>query len=68
MRTRLDRLNAILIDAIVSNHRACSIRSAAEALAKNQVSLEVALRVLTRPWQRRVERSGSPVFGHRVPE
>ena len=68
MRTRLDRLNAILIDAIVSNHRAGSIRSVAEVLASNQVSLEVALRVLTRPWRRRVARSGIPVFGHRVPE
>jgi hypothetical protein len=68
MRTRIDCLNAILIDAIVSNHRARSIRSAAEALARNHVSLEVALRVLTRPWRRRVARSGIPVFGHRVPE
>jgi hypothetical protein len=68
MRTRLDRLNAILIDAIVSNHRALGIRSAAEALATHHVSLEVALRVLTRPWRRRIVRIGIPVFGHRLPE
>jgi len=68
MRTRIDCLNAILIDAIVSNHRTRSIRSAAEALARNHVSLEVALRVLTRPWQRRAARAAIPVFGKRVPE
>ncbi|WP_312520338.1 hypothetical protein [Massilia sp.] len=67
MRTRIDRLNAILIDAVVSNHRTRGIRSAAETLARNRVSLEVALRVLTRPWQRRVVPTGTPVFGHRVP-
>jgi len=68
MRTRIDCLKAILIDAIVSNHRTRSIRSAAEALAQNHVSLEVALRVLTRPWQRRSARTGNLVFGNRVPE
>jgi hypothetical protein len=68
MRTRIDRLNAISIDAIVSNHRARGIRSAAQALARNHVSPEVALRVPTRPWRRRVARSGIAVFGHRVPE
>jgi len=68
MRTRIDCLNAILIDAIVSNHRTRSIRAAAEALARHHVSLEVALRVLTRPWQRRVARTGVPVFGRRVPK
>jgi len=68
MHTRIDRLNAILIDAIVSNHRARGIRATAEALATNHVSLEVALRVLTRPWRRRVARTAIPVFEHRLPE
>jgi len=62
MRTRIDCLSAVLIDAIVSNYRARSIRSAADALARNHVSLEVALRVLTRPWQRRVALTSSPGF------
>lgn len=66
MRTRIDRLNAILIDAVVANYRASSIRSAAEALAKNHVSLEVALRVLTQPWRRRAPHGGTPVFGQRT--
>ena len=66
MRTRIDRLNAILIDAVVMNYRARSIQSAATALAKNNVSLEVALRVLTQPWRRRVVHTGTPVSGQRI--
>ncbi len=66
MRTRIDSLNAILIDAIVSNHRPLGIRSAADALASNHISLEVALRVLTRPWQRRCVHTRATVFGQRI--
>ena len=65
MRTRIDSLNAILIDAILGSHRPLSIRSAADALARNHVSLEVALRVLTRPWQRRCVHTRATVFGKR---
>ena len=53
MHTRTDRLSAILIDAVVRNYRSQGVRCAADALARNGIALEVALRVLTRPWQRR---------------
>lgn len=66
MRTRIDCLNSILIDAVVMNYRSRGIQSAARALAKNHVSLEVALRVLTQPWRRRVAHTGTPVFGQRI--
>jgi len=53
MHTRIDRLSAILIDAIVCNYRTQDVRLAAAALARNGIALGVALRVLTRPWMRR---------------
>jgi len=53
MKNRLDRLSAILIDAILINRPFESIQTIALALAHNDVPLEVAIRVLTRPWERR---------------
>jgi hypothetical protein len=53
MKNRLDRLSAILIDAILINRPFESIQTIARALAHNGVPLEVAIRVLTRPWERR---------------
>jgi hypothetical protein len=57
MNKRLDRLTAILIDAIlntmVDQQAQRSILAAAGVLAKNDVPLPVALRVLTRPWESR---------------
>jgi hypothetical protein len=53
MKRRLDRLTAILIDTVIDNHAQGSTFIAASILAKNDVPLTVALRVLTRPWEAR---------------
>ena len=53
MKNRLDRLSAILINAILTNRPFENIQTIARALAHNNVPLEVAIRVLTRPWERR---------------
>ena len=53
MKSRLDRLSAILIEAILVNRPFESIQTIARALAHNGIPLEVAMRVLTRPWERR---------------
>ena len=53
MKNRLDRLSAILIDAILINRPFESIQTIARALAHNGIPVEVAIRVLTRPWERR---------------
>jgi hypothetical protein len=53
MKNRLDRLSAILIDAILTNRPFDSIQTIARALAHNGIPIEVAIRVLTRPWERR---------------
>jgi len=53
MKRRLDRLTAILIDTVIDNHAQGSTFTAASILAKNDVPLTVALRVLTRPWEAR---------------
>ena len=53
MNQRFDRLTAILIDAVVDNHATQGIFAAAAALARHGVPLHLALRVLTRPWERR---------------
>jgi hypothetical protein len=53
MNQRLDRLTAILIDAVVNHPAQRSIFTVASILAKNDVPLSVALRVLTRPWEGR---------------
>ena len=54
MKRRTDRLTAILIDAIQMNRPLHGIQAVARAFADNHVPLEVALRVLTRPWDRRL--------------
>jgi hypothetical protein len=53
MHQRIDRLSAILIDAVLRNYAADHIADAARALAANHIRFEVALRVLTRPSLRR---------------
>jgi hypothetical protein len=54
MKNRLDRLSAILINAILTNRPFESIQTIARALAHHGIPLEVAIRVLTRPWERRL--------------
>jgi hypothetical protein len=61
MNKRLDRLTAILIDTVVENQAQRSIAGAAGILAKNDVPLVVALRVLTRPWEGRHRPTPPPV-------
>ena len=53
MHNRLDRLTAILIESVIQNYDRQNIASAAKTLEQNGVSLDTALRVLTRPWLRR---------------
>jgi hypothetical protein len=53
MKRRTDRLTAILIDAIQTNRPFHSTQAVARTFAENLIPLEVALRVLTRPWDRR---------------
>jgi hypothetical protein len=53
MKKRIDRLTAVLIDAVLNNLARQSTMEAARALAGNNVPIEVALRVLTRPHERR---------------
>jgi hypothetical protein len=52
-RTRIDRLSAILIDAVLKNYPAQELAAAAQVLAENGIAVQVALRVLTRPSMRR---------------
>jgi hypothetical protein len=53
MHNRLDRLTAILIETVLRNDHGRNIASAAKVLEQHNVSLDTALRVLTRPWLRR---------------
>lgn len=53
MHNRLDRLTAVLIEAVIRNYDRQNIASAARVLEQNGVSFDTALRVLTRPWLRR---------------
>jgi hypothetical protein len=55
---RFDRLTAVLIEAVIGNYGSDDIASAAKALATQGVSLDTALRVLTRPWLRRQSHTG----------
>jgi RNase P/RNase MRP subunit p30 len=64
MKRRMDRLTAILIDAIQTNRPFHSTQTVARAFAKHHVPLEVALRVLTRPWDRRLMAHAEPVAVH----
>jgi hypothetical protein len=54
MKRRTDRLTAILIDAIQMNRPFHRIQAVARAFAENRIPIDVALRVLTRPWDRRL--------------
>lgn len=53
MHNRLDRLTAILIESVIQNYDRQNIAAAAKTLEQNGVSLDTALRVLTRPLLRR---------------
>lgn len=53
MHNRLDRLTAVLIEAVIRNYDRQNIASAARVLEQNGVSFDTALRVLTKPWLRR---------------
>ena len=53
MHSRLDRLTAILIETVIRNYNRQNVASAARVLKQNGVSLDTALRVLTKPWLRR---------------
>lgn len=54
MKRRTDRLTAILIHAIQTNRPLYSTQAIARAFADNRIPIDVALRVLTRPWDRRL--------------
>lgn len=58
MNNRLDRLSAVLIQAVIRNYDRQNIAYAARVLAKNGVPFETALRVLTKPWLRRQSHTG----------
>jgi hypothetical protein len=50
---RKDLVTALLVDAVISASAAEGTAYAARTLCENGVPFDVALRVLTRPWQRR---------------
>lgn len=53
MKRRLNRLSAILIEAILTNRPLHDTQAVARAFADNNISIDIALRVLTRPQLRR---------------
>lgn len=53
MRSRVNRLTALLIDVLLRNARGKAIAEAAHAFARCGVPIDVALRVLTNPSRRR---------------
>jgi len=57
MNQRVNRLTAVLIDAILNNRAMQSPGAIARVLAENKVPLDVALRVITRPWERRCKKT-----------
>jgi hypothetical protein len=50
---RTDQVTALLVDAVINASVAEGTAYAARALHENGVPFDVALRVLTRPWNRR---------------
>jgi hypothetical protein len=50
---RTDQVTALLVDAVISASVAEGTAYAARTLCENGVPFDVALRVLTRPWNRR---------------
>ena len=50
---RTDLVTALLVDAVISASAAEGTAYAARTLCENGVPFDVALRVLTRPWNRR---------------
>lgn len=53
MKRRLDRLSAILIEAILTNRASYATQAVARAFADNNIPIDIALRVITRPQARR---------------
>lgn len=53
MKRRLNRLSAILIEAILANRPFHATQLVARAFANNNISIDIALRVITRPQERR---------------
>lgn len=53
MKRRLDRLSAILIEAILTNRPFCATQLVARVFAHNNIPIDIALRVITRPEERR---------------
>ena len=53
MKNRTDRVTALFIDAVINASEVQGVAKAARTLCNNGVPLDIALRVLTRPWQRR---------------
>jgi hypothetical protein len=61
MNRRHDRISSMYIDAVLSASRQHGIARAARLLHADGVQLDVALRVLTRPAQRRLADRPRPV-------
>lgn len=53
MEKRIDSRTAMLIDAAVNAATITGPIAAARELAEHGIPLEIAIRVLTRPWERR---------------
>jgi len=53
MKRRLDRLSAILIEAILTNRPFYATQAVARVFAANNIPIDIALRVITRPQERR---------------
>jgi len=53
MKRRLDRLSAILIEAILTNRPRYATQAVARVFAANNIPIDIALRVITRPQERR---------------
>lgn len=61
MNRRTDRVTALLVDAIVNVSASHGRVIAARSFAEAGVPLHIALRVLTRPWERRTYRDNATV-------
>ena len=61
MNRRHDRISSLFIDTVVAASRQHGIARAARLLHEDGVPLDVALRVLTRPAQRRLADRPRPV-------
>ncbi len=62
MNKRIDRLSAVIVDAILNNQERQSTIGMARAMVENGIPLQVAIRVIARPWERR----GAPTSSTRA--